>query len=96
MIKVASLVGSFKKGKVQINVISGDYQGKPTTSFTIKKQVLKDGKWTDSDFYTITDMMDVQAILGRIISQYVKYKKIEPKPKEETPEENIDESETPF
>jgi len=92
---VANLVGSFKKGKVQINVISGDYQGKPTTSFTIKKQVLKDGKWADSDFYTITDMMDVQAILGRIISQYVKYKKIEPK-KEEAPEESIEDTEAPF
>lgn len=92
---MANLVGSFKKGKVQINVISGDYQGKPTTSFTIKKQVLKDGKWADSDFYTITDMMDVQAILGRIISQYVKYKKIEPK-KEEAPEESIEDTEAPF
>jgi len=44
----------------------------------VLKSVFKkeSNSWEKSDFYGITDLQDIQSILQRVVSQYVKYKKI--------------------
>ena len=89
---MAKCIGRFKKGKMTLAVIKGSFtkDGKTveSTSFTISKSVLKDGKWEKSDFLSITDIQDVQTLAARLLSDYVKYQKVEPKPEPESqPEE---------
>ncbi len=84
---MASIVGRFKKGRITVNVVQGEYKGKKTYSYTLQKQVFKDNEWQDSDFFTITDLIDLQCILQKIVSHYVKFVKVEPKPKEPEPVE---------
>lgn len=77
---MAEITGRFKKGKVTIAVVRGKFNGKVTTAFTLNKRVLKDGKWQNSDFLTITDLQDILSLATRVCSDYVKFEKINQKP----------------
>jgi len=81
-------IARFKKGKVTLFQQKGEYQGKPTTSWTLQKSIFKkeSNTWEKSDFYTITDLQDIQSILQRVIAEYVKFEKVMPKPKPEPSE----------
>ena len=73
---MAEVIGRFKKGKVTLTVIKGKYNGNDTTSFTIKKSILKDKQWKETDFLTITDLQDVLSLVTRTCSDYVKYEPV--------------------
>lgn len=77
---MAKVTGRFKKGKINIAVVEGKFNGQGTTAFTLKKRVLKDGKWQDSAFLTITDLQDILSLTTRVCSDYVKFEEVKQKP----------------
>lgn len=77
------MTGRFNKGKVQLTVVEGEYNGKKTLSFLVKKRILKDNQWKDTEFFTITDLQDLLSIVVKIVGSYVKYSKIEAKPQQQ-------------
>lgn len=85
---MADVVGRYRKGKIQVNVVKGEFQGKSTISYTLQKRILtKSGEWKDSSFLNITDLQDIISLFSRICTTHVKFEKVEPKPK--PPEEEV-------
>lgn len=88
------VIGRFKSGRISVAVVEGDYEGKPTISFTINKSVFdkKTNQWKDSPFFTSTDIKDLAGILDKVIQHNVKYVKAGPKtgspPKQNPPASN--------
>lgn len=78
---MAEITGRFKKGKITLSRVKGEYNDKPTTSFTIQKSVFKkeSNTWENSDFLSITDLQDIRSLVTRVCSEYVKFEKVEPK-----------------
>ena len=82
----------FKKGRITIATVDGVYDKKPTRSYTIQKSIFnkEQNKWIKSDFFTITDIQDLQELVNRIVNEYVKYEKVEQyKPAQTTPQKEV-------
>lgn len=49
-----------QSGQVQMSVWQGEYNGKPTYSFTFQKSYKdKNGQWQNTNFFNQTDLADV-------------------------------------
>jgi len=79
-------VKKWSKGKMTVSMWKGEYQGKPTTSFSIQKTYKQGEEWKHSNFYSEPDLRDLNIIISHICGKTVKEKKIEPKP-EPAPEQ---------
>lgn len=80
---MAGTIARYKKGKITVNLIEGNYKGEPSFSYTVNKSVFKKETktWETSNFLGITDLQDLVSILNTIIVKYVKVEKVkEPKP----------------
>ena len=63
----------FKKGKISLCQWSGEYQGKPTTSYSLTKRVLdpKTNQWSESKYLSVTDIMDIQALCAAFLTETI-------------------------
>ena len=70
-------IKTYQAGCVQLAVWAGEYEGKPTTSYTLKKQKYnKETKtWEDSGFLSATDLKDIL-----IVCQMALLEKYQPEP----------------
>lgn len=78
---MAGIIARYKKGKITVNLIEGNYKGEATYSYTVNKSVFKKetNTWENSNFLGITDLQDLLSILNTIIVKYVKVEKVESK-----------------
>lgn len=91
---MAEVKTRLKKGNITLSLIVGEYQGKPTRSFTINKRIRdrESGEWKDSDFFSPTDLNDLRVLVDKVLITTVKVEEIKPKP----PEEPVFDEKTPF
>jgi len=66
-------IKTYKKGKISLAIWQGNFEGKPTTSFSIKKSVFDKttNSWKDSPYYSITDLQDIQSLCNLVISKSI-------------------------
>ena len=72
---MANVVGRYKSGRISMAVVHGEYDGKPTVSYTIRKSV-KDkvtGQWKDSPFLSMTDLRDLGCLIDKAVQENIKY-----------------------
>lgn len=57
-------IKSFKSGQIELAAWSGEYQGKPTTSFTMSKRAFnkQTNAWEEKKYFSPTDLKDIQAV----------------------------------
>lgn len=57
-------IKSYKSGQLELAMWAGEYQGKPTTSFTLSKRSFnkQTNQWEEKKYFTPTDLKDIQAI----------------------------------
>lgn len=60
---------TYKKGKIQLAIWEGNFEGKPTISFSIKKTSYDKttNSWKDSSYYSITDLQDIQSLCNVVV-----------------------------
>lgn len=88
---------------IRLTLWEGDFQGKPTYSFTLKKNYKKkDGTWANTEFFTTTDLKDVVCLCQSVINNNIKSRNIQQKqnsiqtiPQEKT-QEVIEDEDIPF
>ena len=63
----------YKKGKMQLAIWKGDYQGNPTISFSLKKNYYdKETKaWKESNYLSITDLADINFLTQTVITNNI-------------------------
>ena len=66
-------IKTFKKGKCQLAIWQGDFQGKVTYSYSIKKTVYdeKTKVWSESIFFSLTDLQDTYFLINTVMSAYI-------------------------
>ena len=68
----SQLIKKIKVGNIEVIQWQGEYEGKPTTSFSLKKiKKNKDGKFEETPFYGITDIQSAMvACMGMLQAYY--------------------------
>ena len=59
-------------GSVEMAKWAGEFEGKPTTSFSMKKQKFNktSGKFEDSPFLTVTDLKDIKVACDILLQNH--------------------------
>ena len=72
----------WRQGKIECALWQGEWEGKPTYSYSINKNYFskKKDKWETTKYFTIVDLRDLVMVVLSIIMQSIKPKKVEPKP----------------
>lgn len=71
-------------GQIQLTLWQGEYEGKPTYSYTVKKSYKnKSGEWVNTDFFNKSDLPTVLALVQSAILGGIKAKDIDQKPAEQ-------------
>lgn len=66
-------IKKYSMGKVQGAVWEKEYKGKPSYSMTFQKSYQnKEGKWEQTNFFTMVDIRDLFILIGGILSKQVK------------------------
>ena len=66
-------IKTYSKGKCQLAIWQGEYEGKPSFSFSLKKSYYdkKTSSWKDTAYYTVTDLQDIQALCETVVMQNI-------------------------
>lgn len=66
-------IKTFKKGKMQLSIWQGEFDGKPTNSFSIKKSYYdkQSGQWKDTVYFSLTDLADIHFLTNVVISNNI-------------------------
>lgn len=67
-------INEYRLGSVRLTEWEGEYKGKKTESFSLKKSFFKDNAWRDTDFYNSTDLRDLYLVVGALLHDKVRKK----------------------
>src|SRR3990167_8996862 len=71
-------VKRYKLGNVEATLFEGDYQGGKSYSVKFQKSTKgQDGKWTNSDFFTLAELRALAHVINHIIGKKVSKKEVE-------------------
>jgi hypothetical protein len=63
----------YKKGRVQLAIWQGEFDGKVTYSYSVKKNYFdqKTQSWKDSVYFSMTDLADVSFLIQTVITNSI-------------------------
>lgn len=66
-------INRLKAGKIEMAVWEGDYQGKPTKSYTFQKSYkAQDGTWKNTNYYGFEDLQNIKLLCDKKLLELVR------------------------